>query len=83
MMRSGRMGSRGAGQRRSRRARSLNAEALRADDFPFEVVADHPRLVRADSELFHCMLVGPLLGLAEAVLALDLDVVETPLSRPI
>jgi hypothetical protein len=29
------------------------------------------------------MLVGPLLGLAEAVLALDLDVVETPLSRPI
>jgi hypothetical protein len=33
--------------------------------------------VRANSEHFHRMGVGPFLGLAEAVLALDLDVVET------
>jgi len=82
-MRSGRMGSRGQANAVAVVPDRVNAEALRADDFPFEVVADHPRLVRADSELFHCMLVGPLLGLAEAVLALDLDVVETPISRPI
>ena len=50
----------------------VNAEALRGDDFPFEVVADHPGVVRADSERFHRMIVGPLLGLAETVLALDL-----------
>ena len=55
----------------------MNAKTLRGDDFPFEVIADHPGLVRANSEHFHRMGVGPFLGLAEAVLALDLDVVET------
>jgi hypothetical protein len=54
----------------------VNAEALRGDHYS-RFVADHPGVVQADSELFHCMLVGPLLGLAEAVLALDLNVVET------
>ena len=83
MMRSGRMGSRGQANAVAVVPDRVNAEALRADDFPFEVVADHPGLLRPDSEHFHRMLVGPLLGLAEAVLALDLDVVETPLSRPI
>jgi hypothetical protein len=50
---------------------------LRRDDLPFEIVADHPRLARADPEHFHCMTVSSLLGLAEPVLALNLDVVET------
>ena len=53
------------------------AEPLRRDDLPFEIVADHPRLARADPEHFHCMTVSSLLGLAEPVLALNLDVVET------
>ena len=55
----------------------MNAEALRGDDLPFEVIADHPGPVRADSEHFHRLVVGSFLGLAEAVFALDLDVVET------
>jgi hypothetical protein len=33
--------------------------------------------VRPDAERFHRMIVGSLLGLAEAVLDLDLDMVET------
>jgi integrase len=32
------------------------------------IVADHPGLVRPDAEHFHRMIVGSLLGLAEAVL---------------
>jgi hypothetical protein len=55
----------------------VNAEPLGCHDFPFKIVAEHPGLVRPDAEHFHRMIVGPLLGLAEAVLALDLDVVET------
>jgi hypothetical protein len=35
-------------------------------DFPFKIVADHPGLVRADAEHVHRMIVGSLLGLAEA-----------------
>jgi hypothetical protein len=78
MMRSGRIGESG-GQADAVAVvpDCVNAEALRGDDFPFEVIADHPGLVRANSEHFHRMGVGPFLGLAEAVLALDLDVVET------
>src|SRR5215472_7330114 len=55
----------------------IDAEPLGCDDLPFKVVANHPRLVRTDPEHFHRMFVGPRLGLPEAVLALDLDVVET------
>jgi hypothetical protein len=41
---------------------------LGCHDFPFEIIADHPGLVRPDPEHFHRMIVGSLLGLAEAVL---------------
>ena len=55
----------------------VDTEPLGCHDLPFRVVADHPGLVRADSEHFHRMLIGPLFGLTETVLVLDLDVVET------
>jgi hypothetical protein len=57
----------------------VDAEPLRCHDLPFKVVADHPGLVRPDSEHFHRMSVGALLGLAETVLALDLDVIKAVL----
>src|SRR6202030_102158 len=57
----------------------IDAEALRRDDLPFEIVADHPGLVRRDAERSERMAIGLLLRLAEAVLALDLDVVEAVL----
>jgi hypothetical protein len=40
-------------------------------------VANHPGLVRADTEHYHRTGVGPFLGFAEAVLAFNLDVVKT------
>jgi hypothetical protein len=43
----------------------VGAGPLRCHDLPFKVVADHPGLVRPDSEHFHRMSVGALLGLAE------------------
>jgi hypothetical protein len=55
----------------------VNAEPLGCHDFPFKIVADHPGLARSDAEHFHRTIVGSLLGLAEAVLTLNLDVVET------
>src|SRR5689334_15782246 len=55
----------------------VHAEPLGCYNLPFKVVADHPGLLRADAEHFHRMIIGPLLGLAEAVLALDLGMVET------
>jgi hypothetical protein len=48
---------------------------LGCHDFPFKIVADHPGLVRPDAEHFHRMIVGSLLGLAEAVLGKAMDVV--------
>ena len=51
----------------------VNSQTLRRSDLPFQIVADHPGLVRLDAEGCECMAVGLLLGLAEAVLALDLE----------
>ena len=44
---------------------------------PFQVVTDHPGISCIDPKLAEGMEVGPLIGLSELVLALDLNVVET------
>src|SRR5579872_3020763 len=59
----------------------MDAEALRTGDLPFEIVADHPGLVRADAEHLHRMGIGPLLGLTETVLAFYLNMIEAMLKR--
>src|ERR1700719_1688324 len=59
----------------------VDPEALRRDDLPFEIVADHPGVLGPDPERRHRMAIGLLLGFAETVLALDLDVVEAVLER--
>src|SRR4051812_41560126 len=54
----------------------IDAEALRRLDLPFQIVADHPGIVRPDTERLHGVEIGALFRLAKAVLALDMDVVE-------
>ena len=54
----------------------VNAKPLRCYHFPFQVVADHPRLVRLDAEDRQSVAVGAFFGFAETVFAFDLDVVE-------
>src|SRR5262249_45429610 len=54
----------------------VDPEPLRGNDLPFEVVADHPCLLRPDAECLHSMGVGTFLRFAEAVLSLDLNMVE-------
>ena len=55
-----------------------DAEALGRGHLPFQVVAHHPGIASLDGEGRHGVAIGAFLGLAEAVLALDLDVVEAP-----
>src|SRR5580700_113954 len=57
----------------------IDAEPLRRDHLPFEIVANHPGVVRRDPKRGERVTIGLLLRLAEAVLALDLDVVEAVL----
>ena len=59
----------------------VDAEPLRRHDFPFQIVADHPGLGCGDAERLHGVQIGALVRLAEAVLALDLDVIETVRQR--
>ena len=77
MMRSGRIVVPGGSPRPSASCQIAKMpKSLRSRDLPFEVVAHHPGLVGLDLESFHRVQIGPLLGLAEPALALDLDVVE-------
>ena len=42
----------------------VDAEPLRRHDLPFEIVADHPGVFRADAEPLHRMQIGALPRLA-------------------
>src|SRR5260221_12228893 len=54
-------------------------EPLRRRDLPFEVVADHPHVSWFESQCGKRMPIGAFLRLAEALLAFDLNVIETML----
>src|SRR6185295_7918953 len=47
----------------------VDAEPLRRDDFPFQIVTDHPGLGCGDAERLHGVQIGALVRLAETVLA--------------
>src|SRR6266852_9949741 len=53
----------------------IDTKALRHFDFPFQIVTDHPGLGCRYAERLHGMLVGALVRFAEAMLALDLDMI--------
>src|SRR5689334_20343310 len=54
----------------------VDTEALGSNDFPFQIVADHPCVRGVDAKRLQCMAIGLLVRLAEALLALDLDMIE-------
>ena len=54
----------------------MDAQPLRRLDFPFQVVANHPSLLRLGVQRLKCVRVGAFFRLAETVLAFDLDMRE-------
>jgi hypothetical protein len=56
----------------------MNSEALRRAHLPFQMVADHPGLMRTAVERLQGMQIGALIRLAETGFAFDLNMVEAP-----
>jgi hypothetical protein len=54
----------------------MKTQCLWRLDFPYKIVTEDPAFLSRRTQLAQRMLIGPQLGLAETVLAFDLDVVE-------